>query len=342
MLTGARLSAALSTATCVVALGACGGDDSSSDKGGGGSGQVKGKEVAFNLAGRQIPYYRDLADGMTFEAKREGIKLTSTFGDQQVPTQVRQVENLITRRPDGLVVGPIDQEALIPPYRQASNAKIPIATVSDNIGKDGQQFQLTYVGHAYEELGRKKAKWIVDKLGGKGTVGIIHAIRGGNFTEEQNKGAKAVFKQSPGIKVVDGPYVGDFTADAGLKGTENLLSRTSKLDALYFDNDDIALGGIKGVKERDIPSDKILIVGTDGGAPAIQAVKAGDLDYTVSLCGYAQGVEAIKTLAAYFKTGKKPGPIVKTPQAEYTPDTVESKLKELKKPDCNGAVDSEE
>lgn len=341
MLIGARLSVVLSIGVVGAgALSACGSDSDGGARGA--SGGVKGKEIAFNLAGRQIPYYRDLADGMTYEAKREGIDLTATFGDQLVPTQVRQMETSIARQPDGLVVGPIDQEAMIPPYREASNAKIPIATVSDDIGEAGRQYQLTYVGHAYEALGRKKAEWLVRELHGKGTVGMIHAIRGGNFTEEQDKGAKAVFVQNPGIKVIDGPYVGDFTADAGLKGTENLLARDSKLDALYFDNDDIALGGITAVKERDIPMDDILIIGTDGGAPAIQAVKDGELDYTVSLCGFAQGVQAIKTLAAYFKTGQRPGPIIKTRQAVYTPSTVEAQLKRLTKQDCNAAVDTEE
>lgn len=328
---GGLIAAALLAATTV----SCGGDGSNGGDAEalGGGGKKTGK-IGFVLAGRQIPYYRDLAAGMQAEAARQGWELQETFGDQRVPTQLSQVENAITTRPDGLVIGPIDQEALIPSYRKAFEAQIPIMTVSDNIGEGGRQYQLSYVGHVYVELGRKKAQWIVDQLEGKGTVGIVHAIRGGNFTEEQNEGAKAVFKEEPGIKVIDGPYVGDFTADAGLAGTERLLARVPKLDAIYFDNDDIALGGVKAIKERDIPLDEIVTVGTDGGDPALAAVRKGELDMTISLCGYAQGVQAVKSLVAFWRDGEKPPPVLETPQVMFTTDNIDSKLAELSREEC--------
>jgi ABC-type sugar transport system substrate-binding protein len=163
---------------------------------------------------------------------------------------------------------------------------------------------------------------------------MIHAIRGGNFTEEQNTGAKKVFAANPGIKVVDGPYVGDFSADVGLSGTENLLARDANLDAIFFDNDDIALGGIQALKERNIPMKKVIVAGTDGGGPALEAVKKGELDVTFSLCGYAQGAQAIKTLIAYIKNGTKPPPAVETTQVVFTHANVNSKLASLTKEQC--------
>jgi ABC-type sugar transport system substrate-binding protein len=328
----ARLTAVAAAAACLCAgvIAGCGSDDGG---GGGSSGKDKGT-IAFNLAGRQIPYYRDLAAGMKAEAEKQGWTLKETFGDQRVPTQLQQIENLITTRPDALVIGPIDQEALIPAYQKAYQQKIPIATVSDNIGDEGVQFQLAYVGHLYEKLGEQKAQWIVDALGGNGKVGIIHAIRGGNFTEEQNKGAQRVFAENPDIEVIDGPYVGDFTADVGLSGTENLLAREPDLDAIFYDNDDIALGGIEAVQARGIKPDDIIIAGTDGGAPALEAVKKGDLDVTFSLCGYAQGAEAIRTLIDYVKDGTKPPADVETPQVVFTTDNIDEKLASLTREEC--------
>jgi ABC-type sugar transport system substrate-binding protein len=329
----ARLTTVAAAATVLVAVTGCGGGSDSS--GGGDSGGKKTGTIAFNLAGRQIPYYRDLAAGMRAEAKRQGWTLKETFGDQRVPTQLSQLDNLITTRPDAMVVGPIDQEAVVPAYRSAFSQKIPIATVSDNVGKDGRQFQLSYVGHLYEQLGKDKAQWIVDHLGpGGGKVAIIHAIRGGNFTEEQNTGAKAVFSQHPEIELIDGPYVGDFTADVGLSGTENLLARHPQLDAIFYDNDDIALGGVQALQERNIPKDKVLVVGTDGGEPALEAVKKGDIDVTFSLCGYAQGAQAVKTLVEYIRDGKKPGPTVKTPQVVFTTADIDKKLAGLTQEQC--------
>lgn len=317
-----RAAAAVGLALIMIAVPACGGGGS----GGGGS------KIGSVLAGKQIPYYRDLAAGITAEAERQGWTSEVLFGDQTTPTQVNQVQNAVTSQPDGLIVGPIDQEALIPPYRAASDAGIPVVTVSDNIGVDGQQYQISYVGHKYEKVGRKKAQYIVDQLHGKGKVGIIHAIRGGNFTEQQNKGAMAVFAKHPGIQVIDGPYVGDFTPEVGLKGAEVLLAREPDLNALYFDSDDMAIGGVKALDERGIPQDTVIVVGTDG--VHLDAVQSGLIDYTVSLCGYAQGVEAVKVLIDYIDHGTKPAAITETPQIEFTTQNVKAKEAQLTQEEC--------
>jgi ABC-type sugar transport system substrate-binding protein len=327
--------AALLLASAVV-FAACG-DKGGSGKGNGSTGKKTGS-ITTVLPGRQIPYYLDLAAGMDAEAKRLGWKLTQNFGTQEVSKEIDQVQNAITTRPDGMVLAPIDQNALIPAYRQAFNQKIPIVTVSDNIGPSGEQYHLSYVGTVYRQTGQRKAKWIADQLHGKGTVAIIHAIRGGNFTEEQGRGAVEEFKKYPGITVIDGPYVGDFTAPAGLQGTQNVLTAHPNVNALYYDNDDIAEGGVQAVKQRGIPLNKVLIVGTDGGAPAIAAVKRGEIDFTVSLCGYSQGVRAIQVLVDYIKNGTKPPKTVVTRNETFTPQDVNQKLAALKnQPKCTRA-----
>lgn len=137
-------------------------------------------------------------------------------------------------------------------------------------------------------------------------MGYIHGIRGLTFSELQAQGAMEVFKAAPGITVIDGPYAGQFSSDAGLRATENVLTATPAIDALYFDNDDIALGGILAVQQRGRPMDSIVIIGTDGGEPALNAIAAGTLDMTISLCGYASGRVAAAKLIDNLRNGTKP------------------------------------
>lgn len=329
---------ALAALLAAILLAACGGDDDGgSDSGDGGSAETG--SITTILPARSIPYYRDLGEGVSAELERQGWEHDLQFGDQSAPTQLNQVQTALATQPAGMIIAPTDEEALIPAYRQVSESGVPIVTVSDDIGEGGRQYQLAYVGHDYEELGRQKAQWIVDELDGQGKVGMVHAIRGLNFTEAQDRGAKEVFAENPGIELIDGPYVGDFTSDVGLEGCENLLSRDADLDAIYIDNDDLALGCIQAVEQSGRSNTEVLVVGTDGGPPALEAVRKGDLDVTWSLCGYRQGVEAAQILIDNITNGDEPEEFVATEQLVLTPDNIDEEVAGLTTEDCNGAVE---
>ncbi len=190
--------------------------------------------------------------------------------------------------------------------QQAASNGVPVVTMANDIEESGHDSQLAHVGQEYVDLGKQKAQYLVDALGGQGTVGYVHGIRGLTFSELQSQGAKEVFAANPGITVIDGPYAGQFSSDAGLTATENVLTSNPDVDALYFDNDDIALGGIMAVQQRNRPMDSIYIVGTDGGAPAIDAIAAKSMDMTISLCGYATGRAGAEALIGYLRENKKP------------------------------------
>ncbi|BBX39291.1 sugar ABC transporter substrate-binding protein [Mycobacterium simiae] len=85
-----------------------------------------------------------------------------------------------------------------------------------------------------------------------------------------------------------------------------MLTATPAIDALYFDNDDIALGGILAVQQRGRPIDSIVIIGSDGGEPALNAIAAGTLDMTISLRGYASGRVAATKRIDNLRNGTKP------------------------------------
>ena len=134
-----------------------------------------------------------------------------------------------------------------------------------------------------------------------------------------------VFDQYPDIELVDVGYAGGFSTDLGLEKAENVLTQSPDLSAIYFDNDDLALGGILAAKARSIAMEDIFIVGTDGGLPAREAARAGELDYSISLCGYATGVLATGVIVAKAESGSDPsGPTVPVAVFEFTPETVDA------------------
>jgi ABC-type sugar transport system substrate-binding protein len=316
----------------LLSMAACSGDSGGSAAA---AGADKPLTLELNVYSRALPYYQDLVAGAEKTAKKLGVTLDVTYGETDPQLQYDQVENAVTSAPDGLIVAPIDQVALIPVIQMASENGVPVVTVGDNLAEEGRSFQLTFVGTEYEAVGKQKAEFIVDALGGQGKVAVIHGIRGLHFTEGQwADGALPVFEANPGITLIDGGYTGQFTTDAGLAATENLLTANPDLDAIYFDNDDLALGGVLALQQRGISLQDIVAIGTDGGAPARQAVAAGELDMTISICGYVTGVRAVEVLTAYLRDGDSPPAHVQTDTLTVTPDTAAEAEKVVERGEC--------
>jgi ABC-type sugar transport system substrate-binding protein len=319
--------AAIAAVALATGLAACGDDD---DDGGGADGEAQ--TVYLNAYAQEIPYFRDWHRGAEARAQELGWTTESEYGNTTPEQQVQQVENAIVQQPDAILITPIDEDSITPALRQAKEQGIAIITIGATVGDD--TVPTSFVARDNVQIGRDKAQFVVDELGGQGKVGIIHGIRGLTFSEDQAKGYEEVLSENPGIEVVDGPYAGGFSADLGLDTTQNLLTANPDLDAIIYDNDDLALGGVEAAKGRGIQPDEIVIVGTDGGEAALDAVARGDIDMTISLCGYREGASGIDTLNTFLEDGEVE-PRVVSHVEEFTTDNVEQKREELTPEDCN-------
>jgi ABC-type sugar transport system substrate-binding protein len=325
----------LAAAGLATSLTAC-----SNDAGTGGATETVAADqelrIAMNMYSRTLPYFQDIIRGTEDAATADGHTVIDvTYGQTDPQLQYDQLENALSASPNGLLVAPVDPVALLPVLQQAATNGVPVVTVANDLDEAGHQSQLAHVGQKYVDIGRQKAQFIVDALGGKGTVGYVHGIRGLTFSELQAEGAMEVFKANPGITLIDGPYAGEFSSDAGLTAAENLLTANPDVQALYFDNDDLALGGILAVQQRGRPMDGIVIIGTDGGGPALDAVGAGNLDMTISLCGYATGKLAGTTLIDNLRNGTKPEQRFVTVEGlEITPDSLDDARAKVANGEC--------
>ncbi|HEX4805769.1 MAG TPA: sugar ABC transporter substrate-binding protein [Conexibacter sp.] len=309
------LSVALVGAVLALAAAGCGSGGSSG--GGSTSGGAGGKHetIAASLYSRDVPFYQAIAQGLQEQAKAYGWTLKLVFSNPDPSQQIDAINTLLAQQPNALVIVPIDSSGLVPAGKQALAQKVPVVALGDHLSDPSAE--TTYVGGDFKQYGVTKAAWIAKQLHGRGTVGIVHGIRGLTFTEEQWKGAQQEFAKHPGITVVNGPYAGNFTADLGLTATQNLLTAHPNLNAIFFDNDDLALGGARAIADRGLQG-KVLTVGTDGLQAGLSGVRAGQISYTLSQCAVGQGKQAMRTLHDMLVDGKQPGARVITKTIEIT------------------------
>ena len=282
-------------------LAACGDDD---DDGGGSDGSSsEAKTVYLNAYAQEIPYFRDWQAGATARAEELGWDVSGEFGNVTPEQQVQQVENALVQQPDAMVITPIDEESLVPVLQQASDQGIAVVTLGATVSEPRRD----HVVRGTRQPPDRQGQGAVRRRPARRPRARSASSTGSAASRSARsmaKGYEEVLGAEPGIEIVDGPFTGGFSADLGLDATANMLTSNPDINAIIYDNDDLALGGAEAIKNAGINPNDILVVGTDGGEVALDAVEAGTIDYTVNLCGFREGSSAIDTLNTFFEDGE--------------------------------------
>lgn len=161
-----------------------------------------------------------------------------------------------------------------------------INTVS-NIGYDNR-WQSGYVA----------GKFIGDTLKGKGKIVQIMGPSGSDWTKARLIGFNQAMAENPGIEVV-GTADGGYLRDKGLSAAQDLLTRHRDINAIYGENEDMALGASQavdaaGLKQWD-GTEGIVIVGADGLLSGMEAIRNGKLTASVDVNSVDNATRMIDT-----------------------------------------------
>jgi ribose transport system substrate-binding protein len=191
-------------------------------------------------------------------------------------SQAQQIEQVISDKPDVLVVLPQDGDALTPVAQRAEAAGIPVVNV-DRLFSAPDAATATILGDNYQ-IGVLAADYITEELNCEGNVVEIQGLAGISVTEERTKGFNdTVEKNCPdgGIEVV-ASQPGDFNPDTGLKVMENILQAQDQIDAVYTHDDDMAQGVVRAIRNAG-REDEMFLTGVGGSQDAMAQIKEGGL-----------------------------------------------------------------
>ena len=181
-------------------------------------------------------------------------------------SQAQQIQQVISEKPDVLVVLPQDGESLTPVAQQAEAAGIPVVNI-DRLFTQPDAATATILGDNYQ-IGVLAAEYIADELKCKGNVVEIQGLAGISVTQERTEGFTDQLKKScpdGGIDVV-AQQPGDFDPAKGLTVMENILQSEDQIDAVYTHDDDMAQGVVQAIRNagRD---DEMFLTGVGGSQP---------------------------------------------------------------------------
>ncbi|MFG1924646.1 sugar ABC transporter substrate-binding protein [Cryptosporangium sp. NPDC048952] len=286
----ARRTVALTALALAVttALTACSQDTSSS-----GSDKVttkKASDVVIGYAGPTLTnaFFVGLEKGVKDGAKAQGFKLKETNANGDASQQFNDAMNLLNQGVDVLVLTPIDSNGITPVVEAANQKNVPVFTLDR--GASGGKIT-SFVETDNRKAGTQAATWIADQLKARygkaaGNVVDLTGLTGTTAAAEREIGFQAGVKANPGLKIV-AKQEGGFDQEKSLNAMTNILQAQPSIDAVFGANDDNTVGAVRAIDSAgryQPPGSKkrILIIGLDGTAQALDDIRAGKQDATIS------------------------------------------------------------
>lgn len=262
--------------------------------------------VGVTLMSLRHPFFQEMKATLEKDAQERGIVIRLTDADFDAGKQVRQVEDYIQQKVNGILITPCDSKALAPVLKKALAAGIPVVTV--DVAAEG----VDVVSHCASDNvlgGKLAAQMLIQRLNerkvSKGTVLIVDHS-GVTSTQARIEGFKpAMAKALPDIKIVILNAVGQ--RDKAMSVTEDAIQKYGKnLIGIFAINDDCTLGALSAVERRN-RLNTISIVGYDFGDESKAAIDAGKIVGDTVQFPSKMGLQAFHTLLDYI-SGKNKNP----------------------------------
>jgi ribose transport system substrate-binding protein len=185
--------------------------------------------------------------------------------------QVSALEDLsASRKLDALVILPYTSEELTQPVKAIKDMGTFI-TVVDR-GLTDASIQDLYLAGDNIAVGTNTAKYMIDKLGGKGDIVVLRGIPT-VIDDERIKGFEDTIKGTD-IKVLDMQYA-HWNSDEAFKLMQDYLAKYPHIDAVWANDDDMLLGVLEAVKQSG-RTDIKLALGGNGMKDIVKKVIDGD------------------------------------------------------------------
>lgn len=268
--------------------------------------QAQAYTIGFAVSTLENPFFVTMKDAAEAKAAELGVTLMVLDAQDSAETQASQVEDLITRGVDLMIINPVDSDAIGTSVIACNNASIPVITVtrSSNSGTVVQHLDIDN-----KEAGKLDAEQLIKDLGGKGKVAILEGFAGSSSAIDREEGFVAALEGSQ-IEVV-ASLTANYSREEGATVTEDILQSNPELDAIYAHNDEMALGAVRSVAAAG-RSAEIKIYGIDATDDALAAVESGEMAATVQQQPDVQIQIALENAVKYLG-GETLEPLVNIP-----------------------------
>src|ERR1700729_3616637 len=149
---------------------------------------TEGATIAVFTKNTTNPAYQAFRLAADQVGRAAGAKIVHFVPKQpdNVDEQIAMVEQVLKDRPDAVVFIPVDDVAMVESVKKLNAAKIPIVLAANLLPGNF----VTFVGADDYAIGHREARYLFEKMGGKGKIVIMEGTAGAPTNRERLRGYK--------------------------------------------------------------------------------------------------------------------------------------------------------
>ncbi|MGF1687248.1 ribose ABC transporter substrate-binding protein RbsB [Photobacterium japonica] len=220
------------------------------------------------------PFFVTMKEGAEAKAKELGYELIVLDSQNDPSKELSNIEDLTVRGVKAILINPTDSDAVSNAIRMANRSKIPVLTLDRGASRGDV---VSHIASDNVAGGEMAGKYIMEKVGEKARVIQLEGIAGTSAARERGQGFMNAVKSNEMDLLASQPA--DFDRTKGLNVMENMMAANPDVQAVFAQNDEMALGAMRAVQAS---GKDVMIVGFDGTEDGIAAVKRGKLAATIA------------------------------------------------------------
>jgi TMAO reductase system protein TorT len=254
------------------------------------------KTIGFAMPDLASSFWLSVTYGVEEEAKADGVEVVkvNAGGDANASQQIAQIQDLIQKDVDAIIVGATNGDAVKAVVEQAIAAGIPVVGVSSPPNTD----KLAAVVSAdHYDMGKLQAECLAEAMGNQGNVAMMAGPSGQAWSDLRADGFRETLAEvAPDIAIVAESRLAD-NRNAALTTAEDWIQRFPDLTGIYSATDDMAAGVITALKAAD-RLDAVKVSASNLSPTAQQLLESGELACTSIQQIVAQGRAAVDQAVA--------------------------------------------
>jgi ribose transport system substrate-binding protein len=287
------------TAIVAALLTACGNGHERADSGRADGG--KGLSIAVIPKGTSHEFWKSIHAGAIQAAQElaaQGVRVNliwkGPLREDDREQQIDVVEGFLSQGVQGIVLAPLDRQALVRPVEEAKRAGVPTVIIDSGLESDSI---VSFVATDNHKGGVLAADRLGSLLAGKGKVMVLRYAEGSASTTEREAGFLEEIKAKyPGIVIVSSDQYAGATRETAKRASENLLNRFGgDLQGVFTPNESSTIGMLLALQDIG-KAGTVRFVGFDASQSLIDAMRAGHIDGLAVQNPMRMGYLGVKTI----------------------------------------------
>ncbi|WP_100614119.1 substrate-binding domain-containing protein [Confluentibacter citreus] len=222
--------------------------------------ETKEYTIGFAQTGVNDEWRRAMNQSMKIQTSLySNVELIILDGEDNIENQIQDIEELIAKDVDVLIVSPVKSQPITPIVEKAFNKGIPVLIVDRKT--EGQNYT-AYLGGDNYQVGVDAANYLASLSNERKKVVEIRGLSGSSPALERSMGFKNTIEKNDNLEIVKS-IEGNWESYSIKDSLGKVLNEIEDIDYVFAHNDRMVLGAWEVAKEKNLHN-KIGFVGVDG------------------------------------------------------------------------------